>query len=117
MTTRVQAGKLRHRILVEDLVTPPELDSDGARTDSWIPVFDRLVSAQVAAVSGREYIAAAAVQSKITTRIKVRYRVEYRARMRVTHRATIYNIEAVIPDPDSGIRYLSLLCSSGVNDG
>jgi SPP1 family predicted phage head-tail adaptor len=117
VSIRVQAGKLRHRIWVDDLVTPPEVDSDGARVDQWVPVFDRMVSAEVKAISGREYIAAAAVQSKVTTRIKVRFRPEYRARMRVRHRDATYNIEAVIPDPDSGIRFLTLLCSSGVNDG
>lgn len=110
-------GKLRHRVLVEEEQLEPDLDSDGARVPVWLPVFDRLVSARVKALSGREYVAAQAVQSKVTTRITVRFSDKFKARQRITHRTTIYNIEAVMPDEDSGVHYLSLLCSSGVNEG
>ncbi len=111
----MRAGRLRHRVSVEDLVI--ELDSDGAQSEAWLPVFDRLISAEITALSGRELIAAQAVQSKVSTRIKVRYRSEFKASQRVIHRATIYNVEAVIPDPDSGVRFVTLLCTSGVNQG
>lgn len=112
---RVAAGKLRHRVFFEEFAVG--LDSDGAQEESWVPFTDRPLSAEVRAISGGELIAAQAVQSKVTTRIKVRYRPGLRASMRATHRGTVYNIEAVIPDPDSGRRYLTLLCSSGVNEG
>jgi SPP1 family predicted phage head-tail adaptor len=61
-------------------------------------------------------IAAATQQSKITHRLKVRFRREFVTRnaLRATYRGTVYSIEAVIPDPDSGRRYQTLLASTGV---
>lgn len=112
---RVRAGALRHRVMFEQVIT--EIDSDGAQEENWVPVFPGPLSAEIKAISGRELIAAQAVQSKVSTRIKVRFRPEFKAAMRGLHRGTIYNIEAVIPDPDSGIKFLTLLCSSGVNQG
>jgi SPP1 family predicted phage head-tail adaptor len=110
----VKVGRLRHRIQFDELVI--DLDSDGAQSEVWYP-FGGMVSAEITAVSGRDLIAAQAVNSSVSTRIKVRYRPGFKANMRGTHRDTVYNIEAVIPDPDSGRRYLTLLCSSGVNLG
>lgn len=107
-------GRLRHRVTFEELTV--ELDSDGAQEEAWVAVWPPL-SAEITPISGRELIAAAATQSKVTTRIKVRYRPGFKPSMRAVHRDTIYNIEAVIPDPDSGIRFCTLLCSSGVNQG
>lgn len=111
----MKAGRLRHRVTFEVKVT--DQDSDGALVEGWLPAFDRPVSAEISPLSGREYIAAAAVQSKVTTRIKVRFDQAFKAPMRGLHRGTIYNVEAVVPDTDSGITHLTLLCSSGVNEG
>ncbi len=112
----MKAGRLRHRITIEE-PGPIELDSDGAQVEVWLPVFERPISADIVALSGRELIAAQAVQSKVSTRIIVRFRSEIKARMRALHRGVIFNIEAVIADPDSGVRHATLICSSGVNDG
>jgi SPP1 family predicted phage head-tail adaptor len=115
VSNRIKAGALRHRVAFEELVA--DLDSDGATVENWAPSFPTPVSAEIKALSGRELIAAQAVQSKISTRIKVRYRPGFKATMRGVHRGVIYDVEAVIPDPDSGIGFLTLLCSSGVSDG
>lgn len=112
----MRPGRLRHRVTFEQ-PGPTELDSDGETVETWLPAFERPVSADITALSGRALIAAQAVQSKVSTRIKVRFHRDFRAAMRGVHRGVFYNIEAVIPDPDSGIHYLTLLCSSGVNDG
>lgn len=111
---RPAAGRLRHRVTFEELGV--ELDSDGAQVEAWTPVMVN-IPAQISALSGRELIAAQAVQSKVNTRIVVRFRSGFRPSMRGVHRGTIYNIEAVIPDPDSGIGQITLLCTSGVNEG
>lgn len=94
-----------------------ELDSDGATVETWVDAFGGPVSAGIVALSGRELIAAQASQSKVSTRITVRHRQGFKASMRAIHRGTTYNVEAVIPDPASGQRYLTLLCTSGANDG
>ena len=112
----MKIGRLRHRVTFE-LPGPVELDSDGEKVETWLPAFQRPVSADIKALSGRALIAAQAQQSKVNTQIRVRFHPDFRASMRGVHREVIYNIEAVIPDPDSGVHYLLLLCSSGVNDG
>lgn len=111
----IAAGRLRHRVRVEDLVTV--LDSNGASEEDWADVFGRLLPAEIKPLSGNELLAAAATQSKVTTRIVMRYRAQARARMRVVHRETLYNIEAVVPDPESGFTWMTLHCSTGVSEG
>lgn len=111
----MRAGRLRHRVQFQSLVV--ELDSDGAQVETWVDAFPALIPAEIKALSGRALIAAQAVQSKVNTAIVVRYRTGFLPSMRGLHRGVIYNIEAVIPDPDSGITHLSLQCSSGVNEG
>lgn len=115
----MQAGKLRHHLTFEVKVS--EQDSDGATVESWEPAFatSPRMPCEVVSLSGRDLIAAQAVHSTVTGRIKTRYRAGFDAR---TMRArapggTIYNIEAVIPDPDSGTRYVTLLVSTGLNEG
>lgn len=110
----VKAGRLRHRVSIEEIVST--LDSDGATEEAWI-VFAWPVPADITAISGRELIAAQTVQSKIATRIRIRYLPGLKASMRIVHRADIFNIEAVIPDPDSGNRFITVMCSEGINEG
>lgn len=112
----MKAGPLRHFMTFENKVV--ELDSDGATVETWEPAFDgQQISVEIAPLSGRELIAAQAVQSKVSTRLKVRYRPGFTASMRGLHREVVYDIAAVVPDPESGIEWISLLVSSGVNDG
>jgi SPP1 family predicted phage head-tail adaptor len=108
---------MRHWLTFEMLVE--DMDSDGSIEEVWAPAFDigNPMPAEVAPLSGRELIAAAATQSKITHRIRIRYRAGINAKMRAVERETFYNIEAVIPDQESGFRFLTLLATSGVNAG
>jgi SPP1 family predicted phage head-tail adaptor len=110
----MKVGRLRHRITLQEFISEP--DSDGAVTEDWFTVATG-ISAEITAMSGREFIAAQAIQSEVDTRIKIRFRQGMKAAMRALHRETIYDVQAVMPDPDSGIRYLTLLCKSGVNAG
>ena len=112
----IKAGKLRHLVTFQ---TPTvEIDSNGDATEAWTDAFGaQQISAQIEPLSGRELIAAQQVHSRVSTRITVRYRPGILPEMRVVHRGTYYNIEAVIPDPDSGFRHVTLLCYSGTNDG
>ena len=113
----MQAGKLRFVVTFEDYV--PEQDSDGIVVgDGWVAAFGgRPFRASIEALSGRELIAAAAVNSEITTRIRMRWMAGVTARMRVKHRGEVYNIKAPLPDPHSRQQWLTLMCASGVNDG
>lgn len=92
-------------------------DSDGERIEEWVDVFPSALPAEILPLSGRELVAASAVSSKVATRIIVRYRPGIVASMRAIHRGTYYGIEAVVPDPETGNRWLTLHCTSGVKDG
>jgi SPP1 family predicted phage head-tail adaptor len=111
----MKAGRLRHRVDIQTLTIV--LDSDGATEETWLSVVPKLIPARIIPLSGRELIAADAVQSKINTRIVIRYIAGIIARMRVVHRGEIFNIESVIPDAKSGTSYLTLNCTSGANEG
>jgi SPP1 family predicted phage head-tail adaptor len=90
-------------------------NSETGETSKEWSTFDR-VAAAVEPLSGKEFIAAQANQSKVSTRITIRYLAGVNAGMRIVEDGKIYNIEAVLPDKNSGIRYLTLLVSDGVND-
>lgn len=110
----MRAGKLRHRVKLEK----PGLTQDpvtGEMVNGWQLV--GTVWASVEALSVREYIQSQATQSAISARVTIRYRSDVDATMRLTHRGKIYNIEGALPDPDSGLEWLTLPCSEGVNDG
>ncbi|MDF7648097.1 phage head closure protein [Erwiniaceae bacterium L1_54_3] len=110
----MQAGKLRHRITIQQPVKS-QSPTTGGVIDTWQSIGD--VWAEVAASSAREFTAAMAVQSEITTRITIRYRADVTCKHRILYRGKTYNIEGVLPDPVSGLDYLTLPCSEGVNDG
>lgn len=112
----MRAGLLRHFVLFEDFIT--DVDSDGAEVGAWVPAFNgQRQQVSIEPLSGRELIAAAAVQSKVSVKMRMQYKPGVRARMRVVLRSTIYDIEAVMEDRATGVRYLTLLCSTGPNDG
>jgi SPP1 family predicted phage head-tail adaptor len=108
-------GKLRHRIEIQALII--DTDSDGAQSEAWSNNFNTQLWADVQPLSGRELIEAGAVQSKVNTRIVIRYREGVLPNMRVLHKNNIYNIQAIIPDKETGNKYLTLICTSGVNEG
>lgn len=110
----MRAGPLRHHITIEALTVTVDPD-DGIRTEAWAPVW--VLPAEILPRSAREVIAAAAANSKVSTLIVTRYRADVTARHRVVHRGRVYNIEGVVPDRESGIRGMTLMCSDGVNDG
>lgn len=110
----MRAGDLRHRITIQR----PEYTQDpvtGEVTASWVEVAKTWAS--IESLSARDFIAAAANQSKVSARIVIRYRTCIDSTMRILHREKIYNIEGVLADKVSGLEYLTLPCSEGVNDG
>jgi SPP1 family predicted phage head-tail adaptor len=115
----MRAGRLRHWLTFEKQET--ELDSDGAQVTVWVDAFpfNPRLPCEVVDLSGRELIAAQAVQSLVTTRIRTRYRPGFEASMRARdgYSGRIWNIEAVILDPDSRNRWVTFNCTTGVNEG
>lgn len=111
--TNVAAGRLRHRIRIDEQVTLK--NSFGEQTTEWEEL--ATVWAALEPLSARESMIAEQTQSKVSVRIIIRARADIRASMRAVHGATIYNIEGVIADPDSGQEWFTLACSSGTSEG
>ena len=110
----MRAGKLRHRIQLQEFTTTVDPDT-GYRDKAWADV--AALWAEFAPLSGREFIAAAATQSAVTARITIRHRAGVTNNHRILHGGAVYNIEVVLPDAESGKEHLTLMCSTGVNDG
>lgn len=108
-----QAGKLRHRVVIQKPVETQETDM-GAMDVVWQNV--ATVWASIEPISVREFIAAQVETSKVTTRIVIRYRPDVTAKMRLYHAAkdAYYNIEGILSDKNSGLEYMTLPCSEGV---
>ena len=110
----LKAGDLRHRIKIQHALFAQD-QTTGAMEPSWGTFKD--VWAKVAPLSARQYseqINADAPQSKIVARITIRHLEGVDASMRVLHRGKVYQIEAVLPDPESGLEYDTLACSEGL---
>jgi SPP1 family predicted phage head-tail adaptor len=118
MANKFSSGRLRHRIDLELKVE--EQDSSGDMVETWNLVKAAL-ACEIAPLSAREYLAAQALQSGVTTKLTIRWRMGINAKMRAVHRykgvTTYYNIAGILPDPDSGLEWMTLPVSSGVNDG
>jgi SPP1 family predicted phage head-tail adaptor len=116
------AGDLRHRIRIESFGNVLDSSGDviqdpntGEVQRAW-----GLVSQAWAAkmpLSARELLTAQQLESQVSTRFVIRYRSGLDPSMRVVHDGVNFNIEGIIPDPDSGREWLTLQCSSGQNAG
>jgi len=111
----MRAGKLRHRITIQrpSFVQDPVT---GEMVKTWVDVWVRVPS-DVDPVSVTQFVAAAAPQNKVTARVVIRYRAGVDGTMRILHRGKIYDIQGALPDTQSGLDYLTMPCSEGVNDG
>lgn len=88
----MQAGKLRHRVTIQEPVVARNGFNEAITT--WVTV--ATVWASVEPISGREFFAAEHVQSEITHRIRVRYRAGIAPTMRVVFNGRYLMIESVI---------------------
>ena len=111
----MRAGKLRHRVTFQSPGTTQD-PVTGEMVQGWATTWDK-VPASVEPLSVKDFIASSATQSSLSARIVIRYRAGVLPSMRILHRGAIYNIQGVMPDADSGLEYLTLAVSAGVNDG
>lgn len=110
----MKVGRLRHRIKLQTSGETHDPDTGEMTGGGWADTVTG-EPADIAPMSGREFVAAAALQTRVTTRITIRYRDGVNTKMRAIDEATgkVYGIEAVLPDPKSGREYLTLMCSEG----
>lgn len=107
---RIRSGYLTTKITVQSPVAGQ--DELGQPIREWADV--ATVWANLTDISGREFVASAALQNTAQTKITIRYRPGIVASMRVIHQADIYNIEAVLGQDRIS---LLLMCSRGATNG
>jgi SPP1 family predicted phage head-tail adaptor len=107
------AGSLRHRLQFQSLQR--YLDTHGDTVESWETDFECWGS--VEPLSVREFLASQAMQSMATARVVVRYRTDVLPTQRIVFRSKAYNIAGALPDKVSGLEYLTIPVSEGVNAG
>jgi SPP1 family predicted phage head-tail adaptor len=112
----MKIGALRRRIrLLANAGEQPDPNT-GIMGEGWQPAepdaAKQWLPASIEPLSAREFIASAAAQARASTRIQIRYRDSVTSRMRVEDdRGLIYSIEGPpLPDRESGLEYLTLVC-------
>lgn len=111
----MQAGTLRHRIIIERKVAgSPQQNALGEPDTVWTTYL--VVSASVDPVTGKEPFIAQEHLSRVSTKIRMRYRAGVTHDMRVSFNGNVYDIKAVLNWGERNIEML-LLCEQGVNNG
>lgn len=106
------AGRLRHRVRIEQPVDARDPDTGGVIT-TWQLVAE--VWAAIEPLSTREFIQAAAVQSSVAGRIVIRHRDGLASNLRVVHNGQVMNPAGWLPDKDSGLEYVTAPYTLGDN--
>lgn len=87
----MEIGHLRHRITLQKRQT--ETNSNGFTVETWVNL--KTVWAAVSNLQGREYFAAAVVQSENTVKFLIRYAKEFDTTLRILFRGKRYNIISI----------------------
>lgn len=121
----IQAGQFRHPVRIQQPVSTQ--DELGQMEPSFEDMFpdDPDIRAEIAPLSGREFVAARQVHADVTTRITLRRYPGVEASCRIVRTieddspptVEYYDILAVLPDNVSGRRYMTLMCVQRFSDG
>lgn len=111
MMNKMLAPRLRHRITIEQ---PSQTrDEFGGVIDGWAVVAQN-VPAEVMAMTGREYLAARAMQAATMTTFVIRQSPKVTQTMRILFNGEVYAVKAVLPD-STFMRYQKIMCETGPN--
>jgi len=102
----MQAGKLRHRVTIQQKSVTQ--NSYGEEIVTWAEL--ATVWASVEDLSGREFYEARQVPAaEVTTRVRIRYRSDVEPTMRIVHGGRTLEIVFVL-DPEGRRRETVLMC-------
>jgi SPP1 family predicted phage head-tail adaptor len=99
------AGRLRHRLTLEQAVTSE--DGSGGYATEWLAVAS--LWGAIETISGREWAESDAVKSEATHRIAIRHRDDIGPSMRLRFYGRVFDIES-LADPDGRRRHLLCRC-------
>jgi SPP1 family predicted phage head-tail adaptor len=102
----MEAGKLRHRITIEESTTVA--NNYGEPVETWATFAE--VNASREDLSGRELYSAQQVHADVTTSFGLRYLTGVTASMRIVSDGLTYNIRSV-SDPDGRKRELAIIAA------
>lgn len=105
----MRAGELDQRITLQNRSVTQ--DTFGQDITVWVDVLT--VWAQVQALRGREFFAAAQVQQEKTLKVRIRYRSDVSPTWRFIWQGRVHDITSVIPVGRKEM--LELMCHEGVN--
>lgn len=108
----MRAGKLNKRIKIQQMTETQ--DSTGQPIVEWTDLTD--VWANVKYLNGLQTIKSDGELNIQRASIRIRLRRDVTAGMRVLLGATIFDIQAVLPD-EEGDEFLDLACVAGANEG
>lgn len=108
----MKAGDLRHRITIQE--NRPVKDAEGIVQDSWVDLITAW--AAIKPLSGRELLAAQAVQSETTGTVQIRYQAGIKPSQRVIFGSRVLEILAVLNKEEKN-HELGLLTKEVVIDG
>lgn len=108
-TSGEQAGRLRHRVLIQRPVR--DIVDGEPVVDQWEDVAQ--VWAAILPLRGNEYLTAEQFRPGVTTRIRIRWFDGITSEMRVIFGSKTYGIDSVQEGFDT-MAYMVLMCSDGV---
>lgn len=107
-------GQLRHRLEIQRMGSL--VDTQGEVIgEGWTTVSK--VWGKVDPLSAKELQAAQGIQSQVVARVTIRYRTDIDHSFRLLHRGQVYNIAGIVPDNSSGLEWLTIPVSAGLNQG
>ncbi len=109
----MQAGKLRHQVTIQQLVTSQN-STTGVITNSWTTF--ATAWAAIEPLSVRDVLAAQTNNSDTRARATIRYLAGIKSSMRLVHGSDTYEIDGdPLADPKSGLEYLTLMLKRVAN--
>lgn len=106
----MNAGSLRHRITIQRKIKMQDPNT-GSIIETWDKAFD--INSSFVYLSGKELLLAQSNKSKVQARVKIRYNDNISFEDRIFFRNKLYNIEAITPDNESGLEWMTIFVSEG----
>lgn len=107
------AGQLNQRVQLQQ--RSAAVDGLGESTGAWADLGGP-VWAKVEPLSGRDYLAAGALQQPVDTRIVIRWRAGVTLSLRLVWQGQPYEIISALP-VDGGREWIEIMAVSGVRNG